>query len=42
MRPGRQVKVRRLWAIRPATRVIPDQTKRPWRRRKHKQRPGED
>ena len=31
-------RVRKFWAIVPATRVIPDKTKRPWRKQKHKAR----
>lgn len=42
MKKKRKVKVRRNWGIvNPATRVIPDKTKRPPRKRKHKGRPEE-
>ena len=34
----KKVKVRRIWAIKPTTKVIPDKTKRPWRKQKHKPR----
>jgi hypothetical protein len=32
----KKVRVRRFWAIKPITRVVPDKTKKPWRKLKHK------
>lgn len=33
-----KVKARKLWAVPPTTRVVPDKKKRPFRKRKHKGR----
>ena len=38
---GKSAKARRTWALDPRTRVVPDKTKRPFRKRKHKRQAEE-
>jgi len=37
-----RVRARRIWGIRPSTKIIPDKRRIPARKRKHKIRAGED